>query len=235
MLNDTDIATPLIPIDRQASLGELAYSSLKDSIISGQFVPGRKLTVRSVAQALGVSTTPVRDAIVRLVAEGALVNLGPKTVVVPVLTIATLDEVTKIRLALEGLAAFEGAAHIKDRDISFLEEAQNRLTDAMDKAQYTDVLRANKAFHFRLYAASEMPRLVTLIESQWLRIGPSMNDLYPEFAIHRRGVTNHQRVISGLKRRDGTVVRTAIEKDVHDGYQRLSKLVLSRRQEAASP
>lgn len=164
---------PLAPLDRQASLGELAYTSLKESIISGQFVPGRKLIVRSVAQALGVSTTPVRDAIVRLIGEGALVNLGPKTVVVPVLTMATLDEVTKIRLALEGLAAFEATAHIEDRDISFLEETQIRINDAMDKAQYADVLRLNKAFHFRLYGTSGMPRLVTLIESQWLRIGPS--------------------------------------------------------------
>lgn len=156
-LNEPDFAPPLAPLDRQASLGELAYTSLKESIISGQFVPGRKLTVRSVAQALGVSM-PVRDAIVRLIGEGALVNLGPKTVVVPVLTTATPDEVTKIRLALEGLAAFEATAHIEDRDISFLEETQIRINDAMDKAQYADVLRLNKAFHFRLYGTSGMPR-----------------------------------------------------------------------------
>ncbi|MBK3661038.1 GntR family transcriptional regulator [Bradyrhizobium diazoefficiens] len=228
-LNEPDLASPLAPLDRQASLGELAYTSLKESIISGQFVPGRKLTVRSVAQALGVSTTPVRDAIVRLISEGALVNLGPKTVVVPVLTMATLDEVTKIRLALEGLAAFEATAHIEDRDISFLEETQIRINDAMDKSQYADVLRLNKAFHFRLYGTSGMPRLVTLIESQWLRIGPSLNDLYPEFAIHRRGVSNHQWAIGGLKDRDATAVRAAIENDLREGYRRLSNLVQSRQ------
>lgn len=229
MANDVDIATPLTSIDRQASLGELAYSSLKESIISGQFVQGSKLTVRSVAQALGVSTTPVRDAIVRLIGEGALVNLGPKTVVVPELTVATLDEVTKIRLALEGLAAFEATAHIKESDITFLEETQIRINKAMDKSRYADVLRFNKAFHFRLYGAAQMPRLVAMIESQWLRIGPSMNDLYPDSAIDRRGVRNHERVIGGLKRQDATVVRAAIEKDLRDGYGRLSKLVLSKQ------
>lgn len=235
MLNYSDIATPLTPIDRQASLGEIAYTTLKESIITGQIVPGGKLTVRSVAQALGVSTTPVRDAIVRLIGEGALVNLGPKTVVVPVLTIATLDEVTKIRLALEGLAAFEATAHIEQSDIAFLEETQGQINEAMDKAHYADVLRLNKGFHFRLYAASEMPRLVALIESQWLRIGPSLNDLYPEFAIHRRGVSNHQWAIGGLKDRDATTVRAAIENDLRDGYRRLSNLVLSRQTEAGNP
>jgi hypothetical protein len=62
-----------------------------------QVSPGTKLTVRLVAQALGVSTTPVRDAIIPLIGEGALVNLGLKTVVVSVLTMVTFDEVTKIR------------------------------------------------------------------------------------------------------------------------------------------
>jgi len=231
MLEKSDIAAPLAPLGRQASLGELAYLSLKESIISGQFVPGSKLTVRSAAQALGVSTTPVRDAIVRLIGEGALVNLGPKTVIVPVLTISTLDEVTKIRLALEGLAAFEATPHMNDADILFLEQTQNRINEAMDKAQYAEVLRLNKAFHFRLYAASEMPRLITLIESQWLRIGPSLNDLYPEFAIHRRGVSNHQWAIGGLKERDPTTVRAAIENDLREGYRRLSNLVQSRQPE----
>ncbi|MER8824009.1 GntR family transcriptional regulator [Mesorhizobium sp. M0991] len=230
-----EIETPLTPIERQASLGELAYASLKESIISGQFVPGSKLTVRSVAQALGVSTTPARDAIVRLTGQGALINVGPRTVVVPVLTVATLYEVTEIRLALEGLAAFEATAHIEAADVSFLEETQSRISAAMDKAQYQDVLRLNKAFHFRLYTASEMPRLLPLIESQWLRMGPSLNNLYPDFAIRRRGASNHQRAISGLKDRDPPTVRAAIENDLRDGCRRMSNLVLSQQSEAGTP
>src|ERR1700747_2617443 len=71
---------PLLPIDRQTSLGELAYASLKEAIVRGEFSAGQKLTVRAVANALSVSTTPARDAIMRLIGEGALVNIGPKTV-----------------------------------------------------------------------------------------------------------------------------------------------------------
>src|SRR6202008_3662539 len=65
---------PLLPIDRQTSLGELAYTSLKEAIVRGEFSAGTKLTVRAVAQALSVSTTPARDAIMRLIGEGTLVN-----------------------------------------------------------------------------------------------------------------------------------------------------------------
>src|SRR5262245_49625253 len=111
----------LAPIDRYLSLGDRAYASLKDSLIRGALRPGTKLTVRFIAQAFEVSTTPARDAITRLIGEGALVNLGPKTVVVPHLTQDVLDEVTAIRLALEGLAAENAARHLGEADLARLE------------------------------------------------------------------------------------------------------------------
>ena len=60
---------------------------------------------------------------------------------------------------------------------------------ALDAANYPAALRANKAFHFLLYEGAHMPRLMLLIESLWVRIGPSLNDLYPEFATSRVGVS----------------------------------------------
>lgn len=222
---ETALAPPIEPLHRQNSLGELAYGRLKESIVGGQFQPGVKLTVRSVAEALGVSTTPARDAINRLIGDGALVNRGPKTVVVPELTMDVLDEVTKIRMNLEGLAAFEAAQQVDEQDVAFLEEVQGQLNDALDGARYADVLRLNKAFHFRIYERSEMPRLVAIIESLWLRIGPTLNRLYPEFAISKRGVANHHWAIRGLQDRDGLTVRAAIENDLRDGYKLLSEVV----------
>ena len=217
--------TPLMPIDRQSSLGELAYNALKDTIIRGGFAVGEKLTVRSVAQALGVSTTPARDALNRLIGEGALENIGPKTVVVPKLTMAALDEVTAIRLALEGLACERGGANVPEREIAGLEQLQDRLIKALDTAQYTKVLHYNKDFHFTIYRAARLPRLVLMIESMWLRIGPSFNDLYPEFAQSRRGVSNHLAAIKGLRKRDAAAVRGAMENDIRDGYRRLAAML----------
>lgn len=226
-MSDESRLGSLMPLDRQTSLGEQAYESLKGTIIAGQFAPGAKLTVRSVAQALGVSTTPARDAINRLIGEGALANLGPKTVVVPVLDMAALDEVTKIRLALEGLAAEESVGAIADADVAFLESTQEKLNAALDDGRYADVLAHNRDFHFRIYARSRMPRLVAIIESQWLRIGPLFNVLYPEFRITRQGVHNHLWAMRGLRDRDPATVRAAMESDIRDGYRRLSQMVRS--------
>lgn len=216
---------PLRPLDRQGNLGELAYAALKDTLMRGGFPPGEKLTVRRVAGALGVSTTPARDAINRLIGEGALINLGPKTVVVPVLVRSSLDEITKIRLSLEGLAAQEAVGRVTGDTVAGLEELQSRLNAAMDAGDYASVLANNKDFHFQVYSLSGMPRLVSMIESLWVRIGPSLNALYPEFAITRRGVSNHQWVMRGLQDGDGATVRAAIENDIRDGYRRLVKFL----------
>jgi len=212
---------PLVPLDRQTSLGELAYASLKEAIVRGEFSAGQKLTVRAVAQALGVSTTPARDAIMRLIGEGALVNAGPKTVIVPPLTKVALDEVTSIRLVLEGLAARMATESMPKESIEALKGLQLQINTALDAGNYSAVLKANKAFHFTIYDAARMPRLTAMIESLWVRIGPSLNDLYPEFATSRVGVSNHMEAIAGLETGDHARVQAAIEKDIRDGYRRL--------------
>ena len=216
---------PLLPIDRQTSLGELAYTSLKEAIVRGEFSAGQKLTVRAVAEALEVSTTPARDAIMRLIGEGALVNTGPKTVIVPPLNLAALDEVTSIRLVLEGLAAGIAADRISKEAAAELHELQLQINAALDAGNYSAALKANKAFHFLIYEAAQMPRLVSMIESLWVRIGPSLNDLYPEFATSRVGVSNHMEAMAGIEARDRVRVQAAIEKDIRDGYRRLASRI----------
>ena len=222
----------LAPISRHSGLGESAYATLKDLLIRGTLQPGTKLTLRSVAEVLGVSTTPARDAITRLIGEGGLINAGPKTVIVPYLSLPDLEEITAIRLSLEGLAAGQAANHVTEAEIKELEELQERINRGLDEGRYSDVLDANKDFHFLIYRRSGMTRLVTIIESLWLRMGPAFNGLYPEFAQSRTGVSNHLWALRGLQDRDPAAVRAAIENDIRSGYRRLASLILAGEKQA---
>lgn len=225
MTATTQASKTLAPIEREKTLGETAYDRLKNAIMTGAFKPDEKVTVRSIASALNVSLTPARDALSRLITEGALEAKGPKTVIVPPLNQQVLREVAKIRIALEGLAAEAATPKMADRDIDGLETIQATLNKAMDQEDYATVLAANEDFHFTIYRQSDMPRLVSIIESLWLRIGPSLNLLYPEFAIHRAGVSNHTEILKGLRRGEPETVRAAIEKDIKDGFDSLSALL----------
>lgn len=215
----------LTPIEREKTLGEHAYQRLATALMTGTYKPYEKITVRSVADALQVSITPARDAISRLISEGALENQGPKTVIVPGLDSRVLREVTKIRLALEGLAAEIATPNLESQGIKQLEETQELLLAAMDAKDYSEVLRQNEVFHFAIYQRSNMLRLTSIIESQWLRIGPSLNLIYPEFAISRKGANNHTNALAGLRRGEPGTVRAAIEKDIRDGFDTLERAI----------
>lgn len=212
----------LAPIDRDKSLGEHVYDRLKRALMSGAFQPGQKLTVRSVAEDLQVSVTPAREGLNRLIDQGALEMPGAKTIVVPVLTVETLKEVATIRRALEGVAAELASANFSPEDIAALEAIQAELECAISDGDYKQTLVRNEAFHFGVYKKCGMPHLVGLIEAQWLRVGPSLNMLYPDFAVSRRGVSNHMQVLRGLKEGDPRQVRAAFERDIDDGYATLS-------------
>ncbi|PSS61602.1 GntR family transcriptional regulator [Ensifer sp. NM-2] len=219
----------LADIDRAAeNLGDAAYRQMKERIIRGVYRPGHKLTVRAVAQDLDVSTTPARDAINRLASEAALVYAGPKTVVVPVLDAKALQEITLIRLALEGLAAQQAAEHVVPQDVQALRSLQKQINSALDAGQYADALWHNKEFHFAIFRLAKLPHLVSMIETLWLRIGPSLHDLYPEFAKERFGVHNHEVAMEALEERDGAAVRAAMENDIRDGYRRLRRACRER-------
>jgi DNA-binding GntR family transcriptional regulator len=75
---------------------------------------------------------------------------------------------------------------------------------------------------------SRMPHLVSMIEAQWLRVGPSFYGLYPEFAEAKHGVRNHEMVIEALVDRDGGGLRAAFENDIRDGYRRLRQALRER-------
>ena len=209
-------------------LGDAAYEALRDRISRGVYQPGDKLTVRSVAETLGVSSTPARDAINRLTAESALVYAGPKTVIIPILSEADLSELTTIRIALEGLAAEEAVKHCVSADVDALRHLQNEINAGLERRDYASVLWHNKEFHFQVYARSRLPRLVGLIEAQWLRVGPSFYGLYPEFAEARYGVRNHEMAIDAMREGDGRALRAAFESDIRMGYVQLRSAIRAR-------
>ena len=208
---------------QQIRLGDVAYDKLKERLIRGAYRPGHKLTVRAAAEALGVSSTPARDAINRLTVDGALVYAGAKTVIVPHLDVLALEEITLIRLALEGLAAERAAMRTTVDTVSQLEKIQVMIDAALDQRRYADALWHNKEFHFLIYGLSGLPRLLAMIEPLWLRIGPSFNGLYPEFAEAKYGVHNHRAAIEAVAENDGPGLRAAVESDIRDGFRRLKK------------
>jgi DNA-binding GntR family transcriptional regulator len=197
------------------------YAAMKQALMRGQYQPGQKITIRGVAAALGTSATPVREAIRRLAAEGALEHLRSGTARLPALTRERLSEVTDVRVALESLAAGHAALRMTGDDIAHLEAIQVALAKARDRKDYETYLAKNEAFHFDYYRCSRMPNLLRAIESMWLQSGPYLSLLLPGM----RGIDLHTAAIEAARRHDGPAAAAAIAEDIRRAAERLATLV----------
>ncbi len=207
------------------TLADRVYRQVKNSIKAGSFAPGQKLTVRAIASALNVSATPVREALSRLVTESALEMAGPKTMIVPRLSLEKYDEIISMRLALEGLAAEKAVEHASSEFIDELEQTHLAFVAARSNGDYPTALRRNESFHFSLYRQSGQTRLVGVIESLWVSVGPVLCLLYPHFGSNPDGVVPHNEAIAALRGGDSEEVKRAIRRDITVGRSKVRPLL----------
>lgn len=203
------------------TLHNRTYERLREALMTGAYKPGQKITIRAVASAFGTSTTPVREALRRLAAEGALEVLPNRTVRIPPLTAVRLGEITRIRTQLEGLAAHAAASAMSADEIGELERLQRAMAAAADRRDFAAYLALNKDFHFALYRGARMPNLLRLIDSMWLQSGPFLNVLLPSM----RGIDRHARAIEAIRRRDPGAARKAIVSDVERAARHLMTML----------
>lgn len=202
------------PFQRSETLGVRVRDQLRATIMSGLFKPGEKLTLRAVASSLGVSLTPAREALFNLVAEGVLELGSNGSIYIPSLNTKKVEELTKIRMSLEGLAAHEATAHFTSEDIVEISALNDQLIEANQAKNYRLLTELNWNFHFRIYASSQMPVLVRMIESCWLRIGSYLNSIYPDFAKSDTGILNHIAIIRAIREGDADAVAAAVVHDI---------------------
>ncbi len=201
------------PVER-TTLNEQVYHQLGRVIMEGQVEPGSTFTIRGLAESFGVSPMPVRVALRRLVTEHALVMLPNHSVALPVITREKFDEITRIRVALEGLAAEVAAARMLPADVRRMERL-NAGMEAAGGANTTPYLANNREFHFTLYERAELPTLLAMIRSLWLQIGPVLAIFARSREMERpHAEIHHRAVLAGLHDGDVERVRRAIESDI---------------------
>lgn len=213
------------PAQRADTLSEQAYQRLHRSLMTGGLLPEQVLTVRGIADAYGVSLTPVREAIQRLVAERALIIENGRTIRVPRLDVETYREILKIRLELEPMAAREAALRMDNAEMDRLEAVAQAHRAAILAGEAHKTLSANTDFHISIYRAARQRILSGLIESLWLRVGPTLNLLFPTYCGSLTGVEIHLEAVDALRRRDGDALAQAVRDDLTHGSRFLVRLL----------
>lgn len=203
-------------------LHERAYNALLSALRTGRFRPGEAMTIRGLGKELGISATPVREALQRLIAAQALQLLPNRSIIVPVLTRSRFDEITKIRVRLEGLAAAEAVGRLSATDLQALEGHMGAMEQAIAERRFADYLLHNERFHFTIYEAAEMPYLRQLIELSWLQTGPWLNMLASEGRFHETANSIHDEIMRALLAGDIEGTREAVQRDILEAARHLS-------------
>lgn len=154
------------------SINDEVYNRLKHQITHAQIAPGEKISIRQIAEAFGVSTMPVREALRKLQAEG-FVHFETRSVIVRSLSRQEVVEIFAIRERLECLATEWAIGQIKSEDIEALRETLYAMDDK--EVGLADWQRLNRELHLQLYELSGSAKLIQLITNVWDMVEPYMH------------------------------------------------------------
>ncbi|WP_051904292.1 GntR family transcriptional regulator [Neorhizobium vignae] len=212
----------LTPVD-VTTVQERVYQSLRLGLLKGEFLPGEQVSIRGLAEALGTSAMPVRDAVARLIAERAIEQSGPRMLRIAPYLASDHENYIRVRMQLEGYAAERAASAPRNPVlIEALKRHNESIREALEAKDLDAALAGNQAFHFELYRAGGYPQLLDIISTLWLRTGPIVASARRDEALFERifnnGVRIHNDVIGAVAQRDRVAARRAINLDIRSSH-----------------
>ena len=200
---------------------EETYTALYNAIITGAFEPGKTLTIRGLAEQLGCSAMPVREAVRQLVALGALEMQSTRRLSVARMTAPRLKEIWAARELLEPEISAMALEQCDAALIKKMQRIDDEIEVAIKKGNADLYSLKNWEFHFTLYRASNSTIMLRLIESIWLQFGPFMRLVTGRLGTSLL-VDHHETAMAALRNKDEAALREAIRLDIKDGMERIS-------------
>ena len=199
---------------------QLVYEQVRRMILFGDLAPGQAVTIQGLTSELQAGMTPVREALRRLTAEGALVHQGNRRVSVPVLTTDCLDELGFMRKSLEPELTRRAAARLSQDDLEALHGCDADLNSAIQRGDVGGYLTHNYRFHATIYAHANAPIMAATVDQLWLRFGPSLRVVCGRF-----GTSNlpdkHMDLLDAFAARDAEAAAAAMLGDVTQGIRQI--------------
>lgn len=187
----------------------------------GALPPGQALTLRGIGREFEVSMTPAREAVRRLVAEGALFLSSSGRVSTPELTNERIEELAALRALIEVELASRALPRAHFALIDRLQAINATVAEAVSSRDVVGYLRSNLEFHRTLYLRAQAPAMLAMAETVWLQLGPTMCMLYGR--LKRTGPPHfHKLIIAALKAGDEPGLRLAVRSDVTQGLRMLA-------------
>jgi DNA-binding GntR family transcriptional regulator len=198
------------------------HDELTRRFITGKVTPGSTLSTRGLADELGVSQTPVREALSRLAADGAVQIRSKRRIVIPSMTAERFEDLLRCRELLEPEAAIRALPFIDSKRLKRLEHTDTLIGEALESGDVNAYMQGNFDFHFLIYGAQPRSTLNRLIETLWLQFGPYMRVVYGRVGTANL-IDQHQVAIRSIVAGDAKKLGRAILADIRDGMHLIGK------------
>lgn len=212
----------LIPIklDNYKPLREMVFESLREAIIQGRLKPGERLMEIQLAEEMGVSRTPVREAIRKLELEGFVVMVPRKGAYVADISVKDIADVFEVRAALEGLAAGLAAERITTEELEELDRALTK-TYEVSKHDLNAIVETDTNFHALIYRASRNERLVQIISNLADQIQRFRATSLAQPGRTKLAIEEHAKIVDAISDRNVELAQTLAREHIELAEQTL--------------
>ena len=194
-------------LDEYKPLRDVVFENLRGAIVEGKLKPGQRLMEVQLAEQLGVSRTPVREAIRKLELEGLVVMLPRKGAYVANMSLKDVVDVLEIRASLEGLAASLSAERITDEDIKKLESIVEEFENNVDESKVEKKKKKDVEFHECIFKSTNNKRLHQLINSLWEQVYRFRVTYISDYDSTVNIVEEHKMILDAIKRGDSEMAK----------------------------
>lgn len=224
----------LIPVklDTYKPLREIVFESIREAIINGTLKQGERLMETQLAEELGVSRTPVREAIRKLELEGLVVMVPRKGAYVAGISAKDAADILEIRAALEGLAAKLAAERITDEEINELLHDIEKMGEAIEQGDVETAIDFDSKFHSALIGASRNSRLVAMVsnlQEQVQRFRVMLTVTRQDLA--RDSLSEHKKIVDALSRKDRFLAQSLAKEHVEKVETSIIKMIRDDQEE----
>lgn len=212
-------------MDEYLPLRDVVFKTLRQAILKGELAPGERLLEVQLADKLGVSRTPVREAIHKLAQEGLVVLIPRKGAEVASISEKSLRDVLEVRLALETLAVRLSCERITEDNLAILQQEFDAFRKAVERDELLDITQRDEAFHDAIYNSTCNTRLVTMINNLREQMYRYRMEYIKERDMRETLVREHLEIMNAIKAGDSEAAQDAIRRHIDNQVLTVAQII----------
>ncbi len=212
-----------VTMNEYLPLRDVVFNTLRQAILKGELEPGERLMEIQLAERLGVSRTPIREAIRKLELEGLVLMIPRKGAEVAEISEKSLREVLEVRRSLEELAIELACQRITPEELTTLEEAENRFARAVEDGEVMAIAESDENYHELIYQATANDRLVQILNNLREQMYRYRLEYIKDEDRRQILVVEHEHILRAVRRRDIADAKSAVREHIDNQQLTITK------------